>query len=129
MPNRHKSIGNTEETVLSRYEETTARLKKIENTGYKVVSIWGCEFRKLVREKPGLENEISSHLYFKNSTLNIRDALYGGKTEATKTSYRVKQREKINYVDVINLYPYICKYGKFPVGHPKMYVGADCPTD
>ena len=95
MSNRHKPIGHIEETLLSRYEETTARLKKIENTGYKVVSIWGCEFRKLVREKPGLENEISSHLYFKNSTLNIRDALYGGKTEATKTYYRVKQGEKL----------------------------------
>jgi len=33
----------------------------------------------------------------------------------------------IRYVDVISLYPYICKYGKFPVGHTKVYVGADCP--
>jgi hypothetical protein len=32
-------------------------------------------------------------------------------------------------VDVISLYPYICKYGKFPVGHPKLYVGSDCPPD
>jgi len=32
-------------------------------------------------------------------------------------------------VDVISLYPYICKYGKFPVGHPKVCVGADCPPD
>ena len=32
-------------------------------------------------------------------------------------------------MDVISLYPYICKYGKFPVGHPKVYVGADCPPD
>jgi len=25
-----------------------------------------------------------------------------------------------------SVHPYICKYGKFPVGHPKVYVGADC---
>ena len=62
----------------------------------------------------------------KNSSINIRDALYGGRIEATKTYYRVKQ---IRYVDVISLYPYICKYGKFPVGHPNVYVGADCPPD
>jgi hypothetical protein len=31
------------------------------------------------------------------------------------------------YVDVISLYPYICKYGKFPVGHQKVYVRVDCP--
>jgi len=61
MPNPHKHIGNTDETLLSRYEETEARLKKIENAGYKVVSIWGCQFRKLLRQNPGLENELSSH--------------------------------------------------------------------
>jgi hypothetical protein len=32
-------------------------------------------------------------------------------------------------VDVISLYPYICKYGKFPVGNPEVYVGADCPPE
>jgi hypothetical protein len=41
MPNRHKSIGKTEETLLSRYEETMARFQKIRDTGYNVVSIWG----------------------------------------------------------------------------------------
>ena len=35
----------------------------------------------------------------------------------------------MHYVDVIILYPYICKYGKFPLGHPKVYVVADCPPD
>jgi hypothetical protein len=32
-------------------------------------------------------------------------------------------------VDVISLCPYIGKYGKFPVGHPEVYVGAGCPPD
>ena len=41
MPYRHKPIGNTEETLLNRYEETQARLKKIKVAGYEVVSIWG----------------------------------------------------------------------------------------
>jgi len=65
----------------------------------------------------------------KNSPINIRDTLYGCRTAATKTYYRVKEEEKIHYVDVISLYPYICKYVKFPLGHPKVYVGADCPPD
>ena len=29
-PNRHKPIGSTKQTLLSKYEETTARLNKIE---------------------------------------------------------------------------------------------------
>ena len=40
MPNRHKPTGNTEETLLSRYEEIMARLQKIRDAGYNV-SIWG----------------------------------------------------------------------------------------
>ena len=43
--------------------------------------------------------------------------MYGGRTEATKTYYRVEQEEEIHYVEVISVYPYICKYSKFPVGH------------
>jgi len=65
----------------------------------------------------------------KNSPINIRDSVYGGTSEASKTYYRVKQGEQIRYVDVISLYPYICKYGKFPAGHPDVYVGADSPLD
>jgi len=63
----------------------------------------------------------------KNSPINIRDALYGVRTEATKTYYRAKEGEKFHSLNVISLYPYICKYGKYPFGHPKVYVGADCP--
>jgi len=85
MANRHKPIGNTEETLDNRYEETMARLQKIKDAGYTVVSIWGFEFRKLLRNTPGLEDELCSHPYVKNAPINIRDALYGGRTEASKT--------------------------------------------
>jgi len=65
----------------------------------------------------------------KNSHINIHDALYRGKTEATKTYYRVEEGKNIHYVSAISLYLYSCECGKFPIGHPKIYVGADCPPD
>lgn len=34
--------------------------------------------------------------------------------------FQVANGEKIRYIDVLSLYPYICKYGRFPVGHPKI---------
>jgi len=34
--------------------------------------------------------------------------------------------ETIQYFDVMNLYPYICKYFKFPVGHAVIHVGDAC---
>ena len=112
MPNRHKPIGTTEETLLTKYEGKKAGGKKIKNAGY-TVSIRGCEFRKLLRENPGLENERTLHPYLKNSPLNIWDALNEGRTEATKTYYRVKQGEKINYVDAISLTPIFVNMASF----------------
>ena len=29
--------------------------------------------------------------------------------------------EEIKYIDVCSLYPYVCKYGLFPLGHPTIY--------
>ena len=86
-----------------RYQETKASLPKIENAGCKVVSIWGHGFRKLFIENPGTENELCSHPYVENSPINIRDALYGLRTEASKTYYRVKEGDDIHYTDVISL--------------------------
>ena len=51
MPNRHKPCGNTEENLLSRYEETIARLKKIEDAGYKVVANLDNPFVKILTSK------------------------------------------------------------------------------
>jgi len=58
IPNRHNPIGNTDETLQNRYQETKSRMQKIKDVGYNVVSIWGCEFRKLLRDTSGIENEL-----------------------------------------------------------------------
>lgn len=102
---------------------------KIKNAGYNVVSMWVCEFRKLLREHPVLENELCSHPNVRNSTINIRDAMYGYRTESNQTYYRFQEGENIHYVDITCLYPYICKYGVFPSGHSKVHVSVECPPD
>jgi len=38
----------------------------------------------------------------------------------------VREGETIHYVDVMCLYPYICKYFKFYVGDPVIHVGDAC---
>jgi len=40
--------------------------------------------------------------------------------------YKVGERESNQYVDVMSLYPFVCKYFKFPVGHPVIHVGDAC---
>jgi hypothetical protein len=40
--------------------------------------------------------------------------------------YKAAEGETIQYVDVMSLYPYICKYFKFTVGHPEILAEDDC---
>ena len=61
-----------------------------------------------------------------HSPLNSRDAFFGGRTGTTTCYYQIRDGEKINYIDICSLYPYICKIGKFPIGHPEVFVGEDC---
>ena len=107
MPNWYKPIGKTDETLLRLYEKSQARLQKIRDASYTVFSIWRCEFKKQLFDNPGLQNELCSHPYVKHSKISIWHALYGGRTEDTKTYYTVKQGEANRYVDVISLYTYI----------------------
>ena len=115
MPNQHTPIGRTEENLQNRYGETNASLRKIENASYNVVSTYGVSLENCCGN-PGLKNELRSHSYLKNSPINIREALYGFRTKATKIHYRLEEWEKKHYMDVISLYPHTCIYN-FPSGH------------
>jgi hypothetical protein len=76
-----------------------------------------------VDDKP----ELKTHPIIRHSPLKTTDALYGGRTEAMRLHYAIDERkETIEYCDVISLYPSICKYFKFPVGHPTVHVGDTC---
>jgi hypothetical protein len=62
MPNRHDPIGNTGETLLCRYEVPIARLLKIRDAGYKVISISDCKFKK----QQGLNRQIDNTMVVAN---------------------------------------------------------------
>jgi hypothetical protein len=57
--------------------------------------------------------------------LRTRDALYGGRTEAMRLHYRVQGEEAVQYADVMNLDPWVCKYFKFPVSSPTIHLEYD----
>ena len=41
--------------------------------------------------------------------------------------YKIKEGEEtVQYFDVMSLYPYICKYFKFPIGYPIIHIGDTC---
>jgi len=101
-------------TLAVTYENTMSRPERITRAGYQVKVYWECEF-----ELPaGMKAE--EHLH-----VRTRNALYGGRTEVMLLHYRVKEGEEtIQYVGVMSLYPWVCKYFEFPVGHPTIHL--DC---
>ncbi|KAG5872176.1 hypothetical protein JTB14_010737 [Gonioctena quinquepunctata] len=113
-------------TIESRYEATSAKTERLRALGYEVIEKWECSFRKELSENPELRNFCEKHPFISLLPLNPRDAFYGGRTDATRLYYKCKKGEKIKYVDVCSLYPFVNKYGKYPVGHPEVFVGDEC---
>ena len=99
------------------YMKTQEKNKiKITDSGYHLIEMWECK----------LKNDKCFHKYFKNdwnkdvfSSLNPRDAFYGGRTNATKLLYKFKDGECGKYVDFCSLYPTLQFYKKYPIGHHK----------
>jgi G:T-mismatch repair DNA endonuclease (very short patch repair protein) len=103
-------------TMEQAYEDTVFRAKIIRDKGFTLVEKWECEFRRqLKNEKELREFWIGQS---EHHPINPRDAFFGGRTNATTLHYKCKPGEIISYDDVCSLYPYVNKYGKYPVGHP-----------
>ncbi|KAJ8911928.1 hypothetical protein NQ315_016269 [Exocentrus adspersus] len=117
---------DSSQTLNTRYESTMAQAERLRNMGYVLIEMWECRFRKQLQENPCLKQYTESHRMLAMEPLNPRDAFYGGRTGNTHEYYKCKDDEQIKYVDVCSLYPWVCKYGKFPIGHPEVVVGEDC---
>ena len=112
-------------TLGERSERTMVRIQQIRRAGYQVEIQWECEFdEEILTRHP----EMKTHRVVRHITLNTRDALYGGRTESMRLYYKLREGEDtLQYVEVKSLYPYVCKYLKFPVGHTAIHVGEACP--
>ena len=112
-------------TMDELYRRTTLKTERLRNMGYIVIEKWECEFRQDIKEN--LELQFFYKDYEPYEPLRPRDAFFGGRTNAITLYYVPKEDEHIKYVDFTSLYPYICKYGLFPIGHPQIFYGDDIP--
>jgi hypothetical protein len=99
------------------------RLEQITKAGYEVEIMRECEFHRDILPK---HPELRNNPLVQHTPLNTRDALYGGRTEVMSLHKIEEGQDTIEYCDVMSLYPYICKYGNFPIGHPVIYAGDKC---
>lgn len=115
------------DTLNARYERTLKMTERLRERGYDVLEMYECDFRRQMAKNKDIVSYTENHPLIAYTPLNPRDSFYGGRTGNTKTYYKCKPGEKIKYVDVCSLYPWVCKYGKFPLRHPNaVLVGEEC---
>ena len=104
------------------YVQTIGQSEELRRAGYQVVEFWECDYDKRYKEDPDFRTLVDSE-FTDMDPLRPRDALFGGRTNSTKLYQEIDEtsNEENKYIDVCSLYPYICKYGLFPLGHPTIY--------
>ena len=94
-------------------------IEQLNRAGYNVKVQCECEFE-------GAE-DLLTHPVVRNEPMNTREALHGCRTEPMRLYYKIREDVvSVQYFDIMSLYPHICKYFKFPIGHPIIHVGETC---
>ncbi|XP_031355525.1 uncharacterized protein LOC116179786 [Photinus pyralis] len=78
--------------------------------------MWECDFKTYLVNNPDIVEFLENHVV-KNEP---RNGFFGGRTNAIKLYHKTEDDEDIRYLNVCSLYPYVNKYAKYPVGHPRV---------
>ncbi|KAG8238191.1 hypothetical protein J437_LFUL014067 [Ladona fulva] len=130
FPRRTDKISNNpRDTMGARHEATLRKTAFLRHNGYDVVEKWECDFDRQIKEDGDLSAFLAGNPLHTEPPINPRDGFYGGRTNCVKLYCKadVRDGESIRYLDVCSLYTYVNKYKKYPIGHPTIFVGDDCP--
>lgn len=126
--NRHRLIlPRTKQTANELFVLTLKKAQFIKSLGMKYIEIWEHGFNYLLQNDPEVRQYTDSLDI--QERLNPRDSFFGGKTNAIKLRYDVKEKERIAYCDFTSLYPACNKYGVFPIRHPTIITSDLCDLD
>jgi len=107
------------------HKETQSRLKKIQNLGYTVETLWECKWRQMKEGDPALKASANDLKFIE--PLKPRDAFSGGRVEAFKlyASTTDDDAEPLGYFDYKSLYPWVNKTQRYPVGMPQQILNPE----
>ncbi|XP_074650414.1 uncharacterized protein LOC141905419 [Tubulanus polymorphus] len=98
------------------YQATLEKSAKIRALGYNLVEFWEHEYCNLVKENRVFADFVKEVDI--SDPLLPRDAFFGGRTNAIKIYHKAEDDEKIKYIDICSLYPYVNSRCSYPIGHP-----------
>jgi hypothetical protein len=100
--------------------DTLERELNLRNMGFKVETIWECQWAEM-KKKPEV-CEIVNDIHIKGR-LNPRKGFQGGRTETRRLLYDINNSKYglgLAYVDICSLYPTVNCKEFYPVGHPEI---------
>ena len=97
-------------------ELTKKKTDVLRKAGYTVKVEWECNFKQKLAADPELQDMIKDLEW--TAPLNPKEALFGGRTGLSCCYHKTVPDERIDYVDYTSLYPWVNKYGTYPIGHP-----------
>ena len=97
------------------YNRTMEKLNILEAAGYKVISISECDWYKIKAELSS-ERRKAIDKQATDEHINIRDALFGGRTECFKSFVKCEGSQKILSFDVCSMYPSVNALDDYAVG-------------
>ena len=83
---RHPTVKNRP-TYRRLLERSDARTKLLREEGYEVVEMWQCQWKKLVKQSQEIRDHVAEVDAKYAFPLNVRDAYFGGRTEARCLSF------------------------------------------
>ena len=118
-------ICHTDRTLREVYESTQNKQDTLRQRGYDTKVIWECEWDLDVKTNDALRQFLDTLELVE--PLQPRNAFFGGRTNAVKLHHRAERRlgEKIEYIDVTSLYPWVNKRCEYPTGHPDVLVNPE----
>ena len=115
--NRHvKTWHHPDRTVEEMFQLTQKKTQMLRKAGYTVIVEWECNFKRKLFNDPELQEKIKNLDW--TAPLNPKDALFGGRTGLSCCYHKTIPGERIDYIDYTSLYPWVNKYGTYPLGHP-----------
>ena len=118
-PHRYeKHPRNYDRTMHDLYDVTQNKVQKLTERGYNVIQMWGCQWDHLRDTHPEIDSFVRELNFIQ--PLEPRDAFCGGRTNAIKLYHHITPGQKIHYIDVTSLYPWVNKKSTYPKGHPKI---------
>ena len=103
-------------TMGELYTKTLIKAHKIRQTGVKLISKWSCEWEKEVAHDPIIQDFIRKVDI--PERLIPRNSFFGGRNESYKVFCEAGPEETIKHLDIVSLYPWVNKYGRYILYHP-----------